>query len=426
MTVADETQPAPLTNRRERMVEVLVVGAGPAGLAAAAELAAAGVGYVEVLDREQEAGGIPRHSHHTGYGLRDLHRVMTGPAYARHYTELAVRAGAGVRTGVTATGWSGPLTLDVTSPTGLERITAGAVVLATGARERPRSARLVPGTRPAGVYTTGQLQQAVYLHRQSIGTRAVVVGAEHVSFSAAVTLHHAGVRVAAMITDLPHQQSYLAFRAGAGLRYRFPVLTGTTVSRLLGRPRLTGVEIRRPDGRVEVIDADTIVFTGDWIPDHELARRGGLVIDHGSRGPSVDTALRTSRAGVFAAGNLLHPVETADAVALDGRAVARHVLAHLAGELPPATVPLTVDAPLRWVAPHRVGPHAPPPPRDRFILWSAAFVRRPVIEVTQSGRLLHRQASHRTLVPNRPFYLASRWSAQVDPDAGPVTITIAR
>lgn len=420
---SDREQLTPLPPR-ERTVEVLIVGGGPGGLAAATALARAGAGRVEVLDREQQAGGIPRHSHHTGYGVRDLHRLMTGPAYARHYVDLATAAGATVRTGVTATGWSGSLTLDTTSPSGLERITAKAIVLATGARERPRSARLVPGSRPAGVYTTGLLQQAVYLHHQSIGRRAVIVGAEHVSYSAAVTLHHAGVQVAAMVTDLPRQQSYTAFRIGAGLRYRFPVLTGTTVTRLIGRYRLEGVEVRRPNGQLDVIHADTIVFTGDWIPDNELARRGGLAIDPGTRGPAFDTALRTSTPGVFAAGNLLHPVETADVVALDGRHVAESVINHLSGAEPTLDVPIEVDAPLKWVAPTRVGPSAPTPPRDRFIIWTEQFLRRPTLEVVQGGRVLHRQRTLRTLVPNRPVYLPAAWRKGVAPAGGPVVIRV--
>ncbi|WP_405144180.1 NAD(P)/FAD-dependent oxidoreductase [Sphaerisporangium sp. NBC_01403] len=419
------TTPVPTsTARRERSVEVLVVGAGPAGLAAAAELARSGAGPVEVIDREEHAGGIPQHSHHTGYGIRDLHRLMTGPAYARHYTGLAAASGATVRTGVTATGWAGPLTLETTSPSGLEAITARAVVLATGARERPRSARLVPGTRPAGVYTTGMLQQTVYLRGQSVGRRAVIVGAEHVSYSAVMTLDHAGVEVAAMVTDLPRQQSYAAFRLGAGVRYRFPLLTGTTVTRLIGRGRLQGVEVRRADGRTEVIAADTIVFTGDWVPDHELARRGGLAVDPGTRGPSVDTALRTSVPGVFAAGNLLHPVETADAVALDGRHVAASVIAYLSGVPEAAGVPVHVREPLKWVAPGRVGPGGPPPPRDRFILWTTRFVPRPAVEIVQDGRTLHRQVTRRTLIPNRPIYIPAGWRTAVDPEGGPVTITV--
>jgi thioredoxin reductase len=419
------TVPAGDPGRRAREVDVLVIGAGPAGLAAAGALARAGAGRVEVLERESEPGGIPRHSHHTGYGLRDLHRAMTGPRYARHYTDAAAAAGASLRTSVTATDWAGPLTIDTTSPTGLEQIAAKAVILATGARERPRSARLVPGTRPEGVFTTGLLQQTVYLHHLSVGRRAVVVGAEHVSYSAAVTLHHAGVEVIAMVTDLPHQQSYQAFRIGAALRYRFPVLTSTRVTELLGRRRLTGVRIRHDDGRTAVIEADTVVFTGDWIPDNELSRRAGLDIDPGTRGPAIDTGLRTSTLGLFAAGNLVHPVELADAVALEGSHVARSVMRWLAGERPPARTPVLVEGPVRWIAPNRVDPAGPPPSGDRFLLWPVQFVARPGVLVHQDGRLLHEGRLRHPLVPNRPAHLTAGWLRDVDPERGPVSVVLS-
>ena len=129
-------------------VDVLIVGAGPAGLAAAAELRRLGIGRVLVAEREETPGGVPRHCAHTGFGLRDLHRVMAGPGYARRYADAAARAGADIRAGTTVTGWAGPRTVTMTSARGLETVSAAAVLLATGCRERPRPARLVPGDRP--------------------------------------------------------------------------------------------------------------------------------------------------------------------------------------------------------------------------------------------------------------------------------------
>jgi 2-polyprenyl-6-methoxyphenol hydroxylase-like FAD-dependent oxidoreductase len=135
--------------------DVVIVGAGPAGLTAARYLRAAGVPSVLVLEREAQPGGIPRHSDHLGYGLRDLRTVLSGPAYARRLAELADAAGADIRLATTVTGWAADRSLLVTSPQGRRRIDTRTVVLATGARERPRSARLVPGDRPDGVFTTG-------------------------------------------------------------------------------------------------------------------------------------------------------------------------------------------------------------------------------------------------------------------------------
>ena len=400
-----------------RTVDVVVVGGGPAGLAAAARLARAGID-VEVLDRESQLGGIPRHCAHLGFGVRDLHRVLTGPAYARHQVDAAGRAGARLRPGVTVTGWAGERTLTTTSPDGLEQLTARAVVLATGARERPRSARLVPGGRPDGVYTTGQLQQAVHLYSQAAGTRAVIVGAEHVSYSAATTLHHAGVRVVAMVTDQPRHQSYAAFDLGARLRYRFPLLTNTAGLEIVGRDRVEGIRIG-----TRLLQCDTVVFTGDWIPDHELARHGGIALDPGTRGPAVDTALRVDRPGLFAAGNLLHPVETADVAALDGRFVADSVLRHLADDTPSTPRPaIRVEPPLLWIAPNLVGPRRPP--RDRFLLRTQESLSRPTLMVRQAGRLLDRQHVRRTVQANRPVHLGAGWLDRVDPAAGAITIAL--
>ncbi len=192
----------PTVTRDVLAVDALVVGAGPAGLAAATALKDAGVGRVVVVEREDEAGGVPRLCEHTGFGLRDLHRVMNGPAYARRWVDRAIASGADIRTRTMVTGWAAPGRAELTGPAGLLRVDACAVVLATGARERSRAARLVPGTRPAGIFTTGQLQQMVHREKLPVGRRAVVVGAEHVSYSAVLTLREAGVRPVALVTDL--------------------------------------------------------------------------------------------------------------------------------------------------------------------------------------------------------------------------------
>ena len=319
---------------------VVVVGAGPAGLSAAIELRRLGVGPVLVADRETEAGGVPRHCFHTGFGLRDRHRVMTGPAYARALAAAAVRAGAELRLGTTVTCFDAAHAVTLTSGRGVETVRAAAVLLATGCRERPRAARLVPGDRPAGVMTTGELQQRVYLGHERLAGQALVVGAEHVSFSAAVTLAHAGARVVALVTEYERQQSYAAFRLGAALRWRVPVWTGSAIGRIAGRGRLSGVEVADVrTGAARFVPCDTLVFTGDWIPDHELARRAGLAMDPGTRGPVVDTRLETSAPGVFAAGNLVHAAETADIAALSGRHAARQIAAALGAGGPDAAGP---------------------------------------------------------------------------------------
>ncbi len=452
--------------------DVLIVGAGPAGLAAAIELRRLGISRVVVTDREQDAGGVPRHSAHTGYGLRDLHRIMTGPAYARHYAAAAEQAGAQIRTGTTVTsltpGQPGAVSPDpsqpdpsqpdhgpqnsgqsdygpqnsgqpdgchravLTSAAGIETIAARAVLLATGCRERPRSARLVPGDRPPGIMTTGELQQRVYLGGQQLPGRALIVGAEHVSFSAMVTLEHAGADVLALVTGQPRQQSYAAFALAARLRWRVPVWTSTAVRRIDGhRPtgehsRLAGVELADlRTGATRLVECDTVVFTGDWIPDHELARMAGLVIDSGTRGPAVDTGLQTSVSSVYAAGNLVHAAETADIAALSGKHAARQIAAALTAGMPPPAapaVPVTVSQPLAWISPSRIRGRPDAPPRGRFLLRSEIFARRAELQVRQDDRLL--ATTRARLTPGRPVHLDAAWLARVDPAGGPVHVRV--
>jgi thioredoxin reductase len=411
--------------------DVLIIGAGPAGLAAAIELRRLGAGRVLVVDREQQPGGIPRHSAHTGYGMRDLHRMLTGPAYARHYAAAAAAAGAEIRAGTTVTSWSGDGCATLTGAGGIETVSARAVLLATGCRERPRPARLVPGDRPRGVMTTGELQQRVYLHGERLPGPALVVGAEHVSFSAVVTLAHAGADVVALLTELPRQQSYAAFALGTLARWRVPVWTSTALRRVDGRDRLTAVDVADVrTGAVRRVECGTLVFTGDWIPDHELARSAGIAIDPGTRGPAVDTSLETSARNVFAAGNLVHAAETADVAALDGVHAARHIAAALrSGDEAAATVdrvPVTVGPPLAWISPNAVRFLNSPvrPPRGRFLLRSQVFQRRAVLEVRQDGRNLATQRAR--LIPGRPIHLDAAWLASIDPSGGPVLVTLAR
>ncbi|MFB7369594.1 NAD(P)/FAD-dependent oxidoreductase [Streptomyces sp. NPDC056222] len=420
-----------------RTVDVLVVGAGPAGLAAAARLASATVpGWgaasgsppapgsasryrIEVLEREQEAGGVPRHCAHGGFGLTGPGRPTDGPGYARRMVRAAVLAGATVRTGVSATGWAGPLTLDVTSPSGLETISARAVILATGARERPRTARLVPGSRPAGVLTTGELQQSVYLHGvrgARLGRRAVVVGAEPVAHHAVRALRRGGADVVAMVTEQPREPRRLT-----AVRLP-PLLTSAVVTELLGRRRLTGVRLSRPDGRNITIRCDTVIFTGDWIPDHELARAGAVPLDPGTRGPSVDGAFRTGSAGVFAAGDVLRGVESAGVAAAEGRGAADAVLRYLSGEVwPLSAVPVVADRPVGWVAPNRITDAEAGRP---LLLRVREPLVRPVVEVAQDGRILHRVRLLGTAWPHRSERLRAAWAREVDPAGGPVTVRI--
>jgi thioredoxin reductase len=405
----------------DRHVRVLVVGGGPSGLAAATGLAPSG--EVVVLEREAQAGGIPRHSDHTGYGLRDMKRVVTGPNYARHWRRRAVDAGAEVLESAMATDWADERTLWVTSPDGRYRISADAVVLATGARERPRSARRIPGDRPAGVLTTGQLQNLVHVHHQKAGRRAVVVGAELVSWSAVLTLREAGCRTVAMTSRYEKSESYAAFRFAGRLVLRTPVRTRTELVRIDGRDRVEAVVVRDlGNGQESLIECDTVVMTGDWIPDNELARSAGIELDPSTLGPAVDSALRTDVPGVFAVGNLLHPVDTADVASQDGTHVVPGVVDWLANGTVRGGTRVTTDTSLRWVTPQYVEPGGAGPARDRLLTWCDEFVSFPVVEVRQGEVVVSRHRVPWPAAPGRVFRIPSSVLRDVDVTRGPVEL----
>ncbi|MBX8686787.1 FAD-binding protein [Mycobacterium sp. 20091114027_K0903767] len=407
--------------------DVAIIGGGPAGLTAAAELAGGTGLNVVVLEREYEAGGIPRHSDHPGYGIRDMKTFLSGPAYARRLVREATAAGAEIRTSTMVTGWAGDRALELTAPSGREVLGARAVILATGARERARPARMIPGDRPGGVYTTGQLQNTVHLQHRSVGKRAVIVGAELVSYSAVLTLKHAGCETVLMTSEYPSPESYAVFNiAGRTPLMGVEVATTTRVTRIIGKGVVVGVEVENTrTGQRRIVACDTVVFTGDWIPDHELARSAGLDMDPSSLGPVVDTALRTSRNGVFAIGNLLHPVDTADIAALDGRHVAAQVRRHLNGTpTPDGAVRIEAAAPLRWVAPGLLRPGDPAPARNRLLLWTDTLVRIPKVVARQDGKMIGRKTLPWPASPGRVFRVPSSILDAVDHRGGPVSLSL--
>ena len=415
-----------VSGRDRTEVDALIVGGGPAGLAAAVQLRRSGASVI-VVERDGEAGGVARHSNHLGYGVRDLHRLLNGPAYAKAWTERAIDAGADLRVRTTATGWVAAdegHALTVTSPAGVEEIRARTILLATGCRERPRSARLVPGSRPAGILTTGSLQRLVHLQGARAVRRAVVVGAEHVSYSAVMTIAHAGGGTVAMLTHAPSSATFPAVDRAARVHYRFPLRTMTTLTEIHGQQRVEGVTIRDVrTGTNERLACDAVVFTGDWVPDHELARGGALPLSLGFGAPDVDAFGRTARPGIFAAGNLLHGACTADTCAHEGRRAAGAMAAHLDDSpWPEATIVLVADDPVAWVSPGRLSLASQD--LDGVRLVAAVRAAANGAHVLRQGTKEVRVTRRRTWVPGRLAYVAGRHLRSLDPMSGPLHLAI--
>jgi thioredoxin reductase len=332
--------------------DVVILGAGPAGLAAAAELKRLGLRDIAIIDRETEAGGVPRHCGHTGYGLREFHRLLTGPEYASAIAEAA--GAASITLGVTALGLEAGGIVQATGRHGTEVYRGKAVLLAMGARETPRSARLVSGTRPWGVITTGALQQFIYLHNKAPFRRPVVIGTELVSFSTLVTMRHLGIKPVAMIEANARITARRPGDVVARAVFGVPVLLDTQLVRILGKDHVEGIEIDRGSGP-ERLDCDGVIFTGQFRPENALLANSPIAIDRGTLGPAIDQYWRCSDPAFFAAGNLLRGVETAGQCWREGRAAARAIAAALEGKLPTTTrIPVQAAGALKYVYPQRI------------------------------------------------------------------------
>ena len=226
----------------------------------------------------------------------------------------------------------------------------------------------------------------------------------------------------AMVTEHPRHQSFSVFRAGTALRFRVPLVTASIVSDIFGRHRVEEIEFTHLEsGKARRVACDLVVFTADWIPDHELAVLAGAALDPGTRGPAVDPAFRTTRRGLFAAGNVLHGAETADVAALSGRSAAAAVLRYLADEDWPTRVPVECEHPLHWIWPNAVATGASEPTTFRIRAREILGTRR--VDVAQDGRMLFSGRVKR-LMPGRSARLEGGWVKSVDHDGGPVVVSL--
>jgi NADPH-dependent 2,4-dienoyl-CoA reductase/sulfur reductase-like enzyme len=352
--------------------DVLVIGAGPSGLAAATELAK--THRVVVVDREETAGGIPRHCGHYPFGLREFHRLLKGPDYAAALVKRAVDAGVTIATRVNVLKLEPGPRVTVTSHAGLSEISAKIVLIATGVRESSRAQRLIGGEKPGGIIPTGALQGLVYLEGRRPFRRPVILGTELVSFSAIMTCLHAGIKPVAMIE--PNESATARWPAALYPRLKgIPLYLNTSIRAIEGRERVERVLIKSPSG-ISTIEADGVILTGKFRPEATLFDGSHLAKDAGTGGPAVDQFGRCSDQSYFASGNLLRPVETAGWSWAEGVAVANSISAALSGSLPAETsnsVTLTGDA-LAWVVPQRVGGEGTSA-HDRFQLRVSRPVR---------------------------------------------------
>lgn len=359
--------------------DVIVVGGGPAGVAAAVELRRQGVARVVLLDREDELGGATRHCAHSPFGMREFGRVYLGAAYGRRLAAEAARAGVEVRTNHSVVRIEPDGRLEVASPAGIATLSTRRILIATGARETPRSARLIPGDRPLGVVTTGTLQAYAAFHGLMPFRRPLVVGSELVSQSALFTCLTHGARPVAMIEPGPLALARAPFAWFPRL-VGVPFHVGAAITDIRGTARVEEVTIRLADGTLRTLACDGVLLTGRFTPESALFRQSALGVDAGSAGPAIDQDGRSRDPLVFAGGNLLRAVETGGWAFREGRAVGRALAQDLSRDMPAGTAtPVGFEAPVKLVVPSllRAGANATP----AFADFQLRFAR------TASGRL---------------------------------------
>lgn len=289
--------------------DVIIVGGGPTGLSAARRLSDLGISDVVVLEREAVAGGIPRHCGHLGFGWQSHRRLWSGPRFAAELRKSTT--GLDVRTAATVLELVKDGQLRIQTPAGLAEMKARHILIATGTRETPRSARLVGGSRPLGVMNTGALQQHVYLHHNRPFERPVIIGSELVSFSALLTCRHLGIRPVAMLEENPRIAAQRPGDLIARFVFGVPVLTSTRVISIEGRKNVEAVEIERR-GKRERLACDGVVFTGQFRSETALFPAGLL-----SEKFSIS-------------GNAMGPLKTSGECWLQGVAAAEEIARRLA------------------------------------------------------------------------------------------------
>ncbi|MBQ3063944.1 MAG: FAD-dependent oxidoreductase [Clostridia bacterium] len=342
--------------------DIVVVGGGPAGMAAAVAAYDAGVTDVVILDREDSVGGILRQCIHNGFGLHKLGRELTGPEYADVYRAEVEKRGIKVYLETTVTAVTPDRVVTARNREGILKIKAGAVVLAMGCRERSRGALNISGTRPAGVYSAGTAQKLINCEGYMVGRRVVILGSGDIGLIMARRMSFEGAKVEAVLEIMPYSGGLTRNIVQCLEDYDIPLYLSTTVAEIHGRERVTGVTIAEVDERRQVkeetkryIPCDTVLLSCGLIPENELTRAAGIPIDPVTSGALVDENRETAVPGIFACGNVLQVHDLVDYVS-DEAEIAGLGAADFVKGVGPAgnTVETKAGHGVRYVLPQRV------------------------------------------------------------------------
>ena len=317
--------------------DLAVIGAGPAGLAAAIRAREAGLEQVVVLERAERPGGILLQCVHNGFGLQYFGEDLTGPEYSRRFVQKARDLGVGFLLDTTVLALSPGKQLVAASRKGLLVLEPGAVVVAMGCRERTRSWAGIPGSRPAGIFTAGSAQRLINVEGYLPGRRVVILGSGDIGMIMARRLTLEGCLVEAVVEIMPYVSGSPRNEVQCLRDLSIPLLLEHTAVEIHGRERVEGVTIARVNGDKRPvagterrIECDTLLLSVGLVPENELSIMAGIELDPLTGGPLVDDRMETSAPGIYACGNVVHVHDLVDYVTWAGEAAGAGAASHVA------------------------------------------------------------------------------------------------